>query len=495
MSSCPANCPYTIIGYCYNSGACINGACVCDNSTLSLDSSCSLESLWSKLIGVWIACIVVGFIVVFIIPIIICCCCCGLCAAAAAESKPIHHHHHHQHQDYNTVPTGVVFPNPGQPYIQANAYQQPQGFPQQGYPQQGYPPQQGFPPQQGQPPQQGFPPQQGQPQQGFPPQNPGFASYYISQPVTAPPPFNGEPDAEALYKAMKGLGTNDSVLSNIFATRTRDQLQEIKKTFERKYGKTLESWVKGETSGHYEDLLLSLLHPKDDYDAELVKNAVKGLGTDDDELIETLCTRNNQELVAMKAAYQRLYHVDMEKDVRGDTRGDYKNLLLAVLAANRPEAQPVNIEDAKRDAQRLYAAGEGRMGTDEKVFVEILTQRSLPQLHTIANCYGTIANHSLESGISKETSGNFKKAMLILCTPKDEYFAHALRKAIEGSGTNDKKLIRNLSYLSNNKDLFRAVNSFYMHAWKHNVSNDVGGDTSGWYKKTAQALIANRVNL
>jgi hypothetical protein len=138
LFSCPVSCPYTILGYCDGNGACINGVCTCDNSTLLLDSSCSVgDTLWEKLIGIWIACIVIGFIVVVVIPIVICCCCCGMCAAAAAESKPIHHHHHHQHhqhQEYNSVPPGVVFPNAGQPYIQANAYQQPQGYPQQGYP-------------------------------------------------------------------------------------------------------------------------------------------------------------------------------------------------------------------------------------------------------------------------------------------------------------------------------------------------------------------------
>jgi hypothetical protein len=294
---------------------------------------------------------------------------------------------------------------------------------------------------------------------------------------------------------MKGLGTNDSVLSNIIATRSRDQLQEIKKVFEKKYGKTLENWIKGETSGHYEDLLVSLIDEKSEYDAKLIKSSVKGLGTNDAQLIEAICTRNNGELRAMKAAYQRLYHVDVERDVADDTSGDYKNLLLAVLKADRPETQPINIEEAKKDAQRLYHAGEGKMGTDEKTFIEILTQRSLPQLHTIANCYSSIAQHSLESGISKETSGNFKKAMLVLITPKEEYFAELVRKSIEGSGTNDKMLIRTLSYCSTNKELLRAVNQFYTHRYKHTILNDVGGDTSGWYKKTAVAMIANRVNL
>jgi len=198
---------------------------------------------------------------------------------------------------------------------------------------------------------------------------------------------------------------------------------------------------------------------------------------------------------ALKAAYHHLYHTEIEKDVKGDTSGDYEKLLLGILKCARPEGQPTDVEAAKKDAHRLYKAGEDTVGTDEHTFIEILTERSLPQLHLIANCYGSIANHSLEVGIAKETSGNFKKAMIILCTPKDEYFAHSIHKAIEGSGTDDKKLIRALSYLSHNVELFRATNTYYMHHYKHNIANDVGGDTSGWYKKTAQTLVASRVNL
>jgi len=81
-----------------------------------------------------------------------------------------------------------------------------------------------------------------------------------------------------------------------------------------------------------------------------------------------------------------------------------------------------------------------------------------------------------------------------LVTPREEFFAKELRKAIEGWGTHDRMLIRNLSFVSNNKDLMRAVNDWYMHNFKHNIENDVVHDTSGWYGKTAKALIENRIN-
>jgi len=321
------------------------------------------------------------------------------------------------------------------------------------------------------------------------------AQLYVTEGPKPAQPFDGTHDAEVLYKAMKGLGTDDKVLSNILAERTRDQLQEIKKAFETHYKKTLASWIKGETSGHYETLCLALIEDRAEYDADILNHSIKGLGTNDDELIEVVCTRTNGELKAMKDAYRRMHKVDAEKDVSGDTSGHYKDLLIAVLKADRPEGQAVDIEAAKRDAKFLYDQGEGKLGTNEKAFIDILTQRSFPQLHTIADCYASIAGHTLEKGIAKEMSGNFKKALTVLMTPKEEFFAEQFRHAVAGAGTDDRKLIRNVSYVSNSKPLFQAVNGFYMHKYKNNLANDVGGDTSGWYHKTIVHVITNRVNL
>jgi hypothetical protein len=317
---------------------------------------------------------------------------------------------------------------------------------------------------------------------------------YVSHANAPVQNYDGVADCEALFKSMKGLGTDDKTLSSIIATRTRDQLQIVKKVFQQKHGKTLESFIKGDTSGYYEDLILSLVDDKAEYDAKLLHEAIKGLGTDDDLLVHVICSRTNAELKALNEAYQRLYKVTAEKDVVGDTSGDYKALLVAILKADRPET-PVNVEQAKADAKALYDAGEGKLGTNEKVFIDILTHRSYPQLHAINYAYSQLTGHSLETGVAKETSGNFKKALLILITPKEEYFAKRLHRAISGLGTEDKNLIRCLSYLSNNKDLFKAVNAYYTHNYKHNIENDVKGDTSGWYLKTAIALIQNRVNI
>ncbi|NP_001098294.1 annexin A4 [Oryzias latipes] len=64
--------------------------------------------------------------------------------------------------------------------------------------------------------------------------------------------------AERLYKSMKGLGTTDSVLIRIMVSRAEIDMLDIKEHFLKTYGKSLHSFIKGDTSGDYRKILLEL---------------------------------------------------------------------------------------------------------------------------------------------------------------------------------------------------------------------------------------------
>nr|XP_028597009.1 annexin A4 isoform X2 [Podarcis muralis] len=69
--------------------------------------------------------------------------------------------------------------------------------------------------------------------------------------------------AERLYKSMKGLGTNDDTLIRVMVSRCEIDMIDIKAEFKRMYGKSLYSFIKGDTSGDYRKVLLLLCGGED----------------------------------------------------------------------------------------------------------------------------------------------------------------------------------------------------------------------------------------
>uniref|UniRef100_T1IXK8 Annexin n=1 Tax=Strigamia maritima TaxID=126957 RepID=T1IXK8_STRMM len=65
--------------------------------------------------------------------------------------------------------------------------------------------------------------------------------------------------AERLYRSMVGAGTDDRTLIRIVAVRSEIDMVQIKQEFQRMYGKTLESFIAGDTSGDYKKVLLGLV--------------------------------------------------------------------------------------------------------------------------------------------------------------------------------------------------------------------------------------------
>jgi len=67
--------------------------------------------------------------------------------------------------------------------------------------------------------------------------------------------------AEKLKQTMKGLGTDDDYLIRIMITRAEIDLRSIRDVFGDRFGKgkTLVDWIKSDTSGDYEAILVGLL--------------------------------------------------------------------------------------------------------------------------------------------------------------------------------------------------------------------------------------------
>ncbi|XP_072138502.1 annexin A7-like [Mobula birostris] len=304
--------------------------------------------------------------------------------------------------------------------------------------------------------------------------------------------FNAQSDAEILRQAMKGAGTNEQAIIDVVANRSNDQRQKIKLAFKTLYGKDLIKDLKSELSGNMEEIIIALFMPTTYYDAWSLRKAMEGAGTQDRVLIEILCTRNNQEIREIVRCYKDELGRNLEKDLKKDTSGHFKRLLISMSQGNRDETQTVDMQKATADAERLFRAGEGKLGTDESTFNMILATRSFPQLKATIQEYGRLANRELMKAIDREFSGDVRDGMqaIVQCVVnRPAFFAEKLYKSMKGLGTSDSTLIRVIVTRSE-IDLVQIKQAFW-EKYQKTLRMMVESDTSGDYKRMLLSIIGN----
>lgn len=289
---------------------------------------------------------------------------------------------------------------------------------------------------------------------------------------------------------MRGLGTDENALIEILVNRSNDQRVEIRKRYKTMFGKDLMTDLKSELSGNLEECLLAMMEPKVLYDAKSLRRSMRGAGTDEEALIEILCTRSNYDIEAIKREYKTYYQRDLEKDCVSETSGHFKRLLVSMCQANRDTSETVDMEKAKKEANDLFQAGEKKWGTDESRFNVILASRSYPQLKATFNEYVTISQRDLLNSIDREMSGDLKagfKCIVQCARNAPEYFADRLWRSMKGAGTDDSTLIRVV--VSRSEVDLVEIKQAFLQKYHKTVYKMIEGDCSGDYKKLLLALV------
>ncbi|KAI9800011.1 MAG: hypothetical protein M1833_003540 [Piccolia ochrophora] len=418
-------------------------------------------------------------------------------------------------------PPGQYPPQQGQPPPGQYPLQHGQPPPGQYPPQQGqyHPPQGQYPPPQGPPGGQygapapgGYPPQHsygqqpyGAPQQGSHPQQPAAQQYYGASPgygqPTPPSPgyvygqiAQGDftQDVDALYKAMKGFGTNEKVLIGILSKRDPLQMAALRSAYERRHKKSLASHVASEIEGSFRDGMQALVNGPLHQDAFLVNRAIAGMGTEEVLLNDVLVGRSNADLNAIKQEYQRLYREPLDASVRRDLSGKTERLFSMIIAAQRAEdSAPVNPQQIDQEVMELHKATEAKVGKDALVVCSILSSKNDNQLRALATTYEQRFRTKLESVIIKEFSGHMEDTLVLMLRGGDRATRDAilLEDTMKGLGTKDFLLVNRVVRFHWDRNHMSRVKEAYRRKYGRELSSRIKGETRGDVERMLLACI------
>lgn len=286
-----------------------------------------------------------------------------------------------------------------------------------------------------------------------------------------------EKDKEALIPIIIDK-INDSNRMNI--------IKEYKDTYNRDLFEDFSKNFKSE----FLELILGAFKTPLEYDTDLLYKALDKFNSDKDIISEIICFRSQKQIDKIKEKYQEKYGKDLIEDLKKKTSGDYQKIILNLLNFNRNKNTTPHLEQCKTIAEELYKAGEGKIGTNEEVFINYFTILSKEELLAVCKAYHRKYSKTMLNVLHNEFSGNEKKLLeciLYSIFSPSEYFAREIMDSIKGIGTNDAKLIR--CVLTRYNYDMKRIKKYFKKIYQKNLLDEIKDEVTGSYGKLLEELI------
>ncbi|KAK2888410.1 annexin A3b isoform X1 [Channa argus] len=229
-------------------------------------------------------------------------------------------------------------------------------------------------------------------------------------------------DSREVIKAIKGAGTTESILTEIFASRSNKQIKAMSDAYLAETGRSLISDLQSEVSGDYGKALVILAEGKRDEstnvdsakakaDAKVLYEAgEKKWGTDEAKFIDILCHRSIPQLRQTLVEYKNISKKTLQESIESEMSGNLEELLVAVVKCVK--STPAYF------AEKLFQSMKG-LGTTESILTRIMVCRSEIDLLDVRAEYKKLFGSSLYSQLESEVSGSYGDTLKHLCGQGD----------------------------------------------------------------------------
>ncbi|CAK7326862.1 unnamed protein product [Dovyalis caffra] len=303
-------------------------------------------------------------------------------------------------------------------------------------------------------------------------------------------------DAVQLNRAFKGLGCDTAVVVNILANRNASQRDSIQQEYETLFSDDLKKQLAHQLHGHLKKAVLLWMQSPIERDVTTLRQALTGPVIDIKAATEIISTRTSSHIRQIKQIYTPSFGTRLEYDIDCHTSGDHRKFLLAYIDTTRydgPEIDRLLVED---DANAISKIGVKKSGMDESTFIQIFTERSTAHLIALSSAYHKMFRKELRETIKRETSGNFKYALLTIlqhAVDPTNHYATVLHKAMKGLGTDDSTLIRIL--VTRAEIDLQKIMAEYLKKYRRPLPEVVHSDTSGHYRAFLLSLLASQAEI
>ncbi|EOY32842.1 hypothetical protein QUC31_019238 [Theobroma cacao] len=221
-------------------------------------------------------------------------------------------------------------------------------------------------------------------------------------------------------------------------------------------------------------------------DAENIKKACQGWGTDEKAIISILGHRNLFQKKLIRLAFEEIYHEDLLQQLKCELSGDFQRAISLWT-----------LDPADRDALLAYEALQ-KTTPDYRAIVEIACTGSPEDLLAVKRAYKFRYKRSLEEDLASYTSGDIRKLLVAVTSAYrydgdefDETVAHSeasvLHKEIHEKAFNHEEMIRILSTRS--KAQLNATFNLYKDIHGRSITKGLLGGPSDDYFSALRTVV------